>query len=414
MEIATKYSCCRVCQDTALEKVWSLGMQPLANAFLRKEELESEELFLPLDVYFCHSCFLLQLCDVVPPEILFRDYVYASSTSQSFVAHFESFANSVIQQFQLKPDSLVIDIGSNDGILLRPFKSLGIQVLGVEPAKNIANIAIQNGVDTITDFFNPDLAQKVVRERGGADIITATNVFAHVNNLQEFVEASKVLLKDDGVLIIEVPYLVDLIEKRLWDTVYHEHLSYFSVQPLTMLFNRNDMRIIEVQRKATHGGSLRVFITKRTTDTEVDESVGELLKGEETLGLHSKTTFTHFSDSIRANKLQLVQLLKQIKSQGKRIAGYGAPAKGNTLLNYCGIGLETLDFIVDDSVLKQGLYTPGTHIPVVSLRRLYEDRPDYVLILAWNFAASIINNLSDFRKGGGRFIIPVPQAHIVS
>lgn len=404
---------CRGCKGVSFARVLSLGAQPLANAFLRAEDLGKPELAFPLEVYFCRDCALVQLCDIVSPELLFKHYVYVSSTSPFFTAHFKSFAESAARRFHLTSRSLVVDIGSNDGILLKPFTELGIRVLGVDPAEKIAALATARGIETLPHFFTPEVARDIAARQGRAAIITATNVFAHVNDLDELVAGVRILLADDGVFIIEAPYLVDFLEKNLFDTVYHEHLSYFSVSSLKTLLERLGMKIIDVEKVESHGGSLRVFAEAQDVAYPVNDAVAHFIADEESRGLESIMVYEEFAKRVEQNKRELTALLKKIKTEGKTIAGYGAPAKGNTLLNYFGIGADMLDYIVDDSAWKQGLYTPGMHIPVVSAKKLSEVRPDYILILAWNFAPSLMQRMQWFSQAGGKFIIPVPTPRII-
>lgn len=408
-EIIKKAIQCRVCKKNKLFKVFSFGPTPLANSFLTKEQIDLPEAFYPLDVVFCENCSFLQLAHVVSPKLLFSNYVYVSSTSKVFVNHFREFAKDVVNRFSLNNSSLVIDIGSNDGILLRPFKDLGVRVIGIEPANRIANMARKTGVDTIAKFFSIDVALRIVKKHGKAKIVTATNVFAHIDDLDEMITGVKVLLEEDGVFITESPYLIDFFEKKYFDLVYHEHLSYWALTPLIRLFERFGMRIFDVQKVPVHGGSIRVFATIEKSSYVIEKRVGEYLQKEKQMKLSSIKTYLDFAKEVLRNKAKLIILLVKLKVDNKRIVGYGAPAKGNTLLNYFKIGSDILDYIIDDSPLKQGLYTPGTHIPVVSSSKLKTDHPDYILILAWNFAHSIIEKLSDYRKNDGKFIIPVPK-----
>lgn len=409
-EMIIKRNDCRVCHKEKLEKVFCFGPTPLANAFLRYGQIDKPEYFYPLDVYFCHNCTFLQLGHVVSPEILFGDYVYVSSTSPVFIKHFEDLADELIPRFGLSNKSLVIDIGSNDGILLKPFKNRGVRVLGIEPAEHIARKAMKDDIPTIPEFFSVKLASKIVKSEGKADLVTGTNVFAHIDDLDEVLKGVKILLDDDGVFITESPYLVDFIQKRYFDLVYHEHLSYWAIKPLIMLFDRFDMEIFDVQKVPVHGGSIRVFAKKKVGTHKKTKRVASFLKQEKRTRLHDIKTYIEFAKLVQENKVKLITILGKLKSQGKKIAGYGAPAKGNTLLNFFSIGSETIDFIVDDSPWKQGLFSPGKHIPVVSPKTLYEKRVDYLLILAWNFAESIIKNHNGF---GGKFIIPVPKPRII-
>lgn len=408
----SKNSGCRICKETGLKKVFSFGPTPLANAFLSENNLKKSEDLYPLDVYYCHKCHLIQLRDVVSSEVLFKDYVYVSSTSAIFIRHFNDFAKHIIKLFKLDPKSLCIDIGSNDGILLQPLKKHGIKVLGIEPAENIAGIANSNNIPTISEFFSVKLANKIVRKYGYADIVCASNVFAHINDLDEVIKGIKILLKKRGVFIIEFPYLGELITKNLFDTVYHEHLSYFSLNPLLYLFKRFSMIIFRVEKVNTHGGSLRIFVAKDSANYKTDKSVNIFLGKEKKLKLDLISTYTDFNQRIEKNKRQLLQLLKKIKKKNKMIIGYGAPAKGNTLLNYFKINKKILDYIVDDSPYKQNLYTPGTHIKIENPKRMYKDKPDYILILAWNFAEAIIQNHPKLKKWS-KFIVPVPEPEII-
>jgi len=411
-KIVKKNSTCRVCKSKNLSKVLSFGPTPLANAFLSSSQIDFQESFFPLDVYFCGDCGFLQLGHVVSPKILFKDYVYVSSTSLVFVNHFKKFADEVFPRFSLNNKSLIIDIGSNDGILLKPFKTLGARVLGIEPAVHIANIAKKEGIDTIPEFFSVNLAKKIVKTKGKAKIVTATNVFAHIDDLDEVIKGVLILLEEDGVFIMEAPYLIDFIKKRYFDLVYHEHLSYWAIKPLITLFNRFDMTLFDVQKVDSHGGSIRIFVKKNKSFHKTSKNIVNFLNLEKKYKLDDKNTYLKYADLVLQNRLQLMKLLTSLKLKKKRIIGYGAPAKGNTLLNYFKIGTDLLDYIVDDSPFKQGLYTPGTHIPVVPAQKLKEDKPDYILILAWNFAKPIIEKYSWFEKDGGRFIIPVPTPKI--
>lgn len=409
----TKISSCRMCKSTKLRKAISLGSTPLANSFITKNNLSLPEPFYPLKVNFCSSCGHLQLGHTVSPELLFKNYVYVSSTSPVFVAHFEEYARTVYKKLKLSKNSFVVDIGSNDGILLKPFKKLGVKVLGIDPAAEIAETATRQGLETIPQFFDQQLAREIVAKHGETDAVFANNVFAHVDDIDELTDAVRTLLKPSGVFIIEVPYLVDLLEKNLFDTIYHEHLSYYAIKPLVKFFNRHDMEVFDVKKTSSHGGSIRVFVKKNGAEFRIERDLKDIIEKEKRSGLFSFGTYVKFGNKIRKNKTALTKILHALKTEGKTIAGYGAPAKGNTLLNYFGIGRDLLDYIVDDSPIKQGLYTPGTHIPVVSSKQLKINPPDYILVLAWNFAESIMERLSDFRKSGGGFIIPVPNPKII-
>lgn len=410
----TKVTTCRICGSDKLTPVLSFGSTPLANSFLTESDLSKSEPFFPLEVNFCESCYLLQLAHVVSPDLLFKNYLYVSSTSKVFVEHFEAYAKDVYDQFKLDDKSLVVDIGSNDGILLKPFKNLGVKVLGVDPAQNIAKEATKQGLKTLPEYFTEQTARKISKIYGKADVVTANNVFAHTNDIGELVKGVKILLKQDGVFVIEFPYLGDMIQKNLFDLVYHEHLSHFSIKPLITFFALQGMKVFDVKKVSSHGGSARVFVARKDSKFRINPFLKEILADEKKLGLYEAKTFKAFADQVKQNATKLENLLDGIKRDGKTIAGYGAPAKGNTLLNYFKIGKDTLDYIVDDAPLKQGLYTPGTHIPIVSSEKLKKNPPDYLFILAWNFAEPIMKKLTDFSIGGGKFIIPVPEPSIVT
>lgn len=406
---------CRACKRELFSKVFSFGPTPPANAFLADEKDIERERWFPLDVYLCKTCGLLQLLDIVHPDILFRDYVYVSSTSPVFVAHFESFAGNILQRFSTGGEQpFVIDIGSNDGVLLRPFQQHGARVLGVDPARVIAAQATDAGIPTLPHYFTPALARDIVREHGRAHIITGTNVFAHVNDLDELLDGVKEALDTaNGVFIVEVPYLVDFLEKNLFDTVYHEHLSYFAVRPLQTLFSRLGMHVFDIERTSSHGGSIRVFVQMKGGVYTESEHVRQFCVREEAQGLYAEAPYQAFAERVEKNKRELLSLLGALQKDGRIIAGYGAPAKGNTLLNYFGITKDMVMYIVDDSSWKQGCLTPGMHIPVVASDEIQKRRPDYILILAWNFAEPIMEKLNWFSASGGKFIVPVPVPHII-
>lgn len=408
-----KLNSCRICKNDNLQKVLSLGKTPPANSFLTKKKLKEKEDYFPLALNICPLCRQLQLSHVVHPDLLFRNYVYVSSTSPVFVKHFEDYAESVWKNLKLKKSDLIIDIGSNDGILLKPFKELGARVLGVDPAMKIANQATKQGIETLPEYFNENLADKILKKYGYAKVITANNVFAHIHNIDEVVQAVKKVLDDNGVFVTESPYLMVFLQNNLFDTIYHEHLSYYSVKPLTIFFKRHGMKVFDVEETKSHGGSIRIFAAREKSSYKISKSVSGLMKKESNLGLDDLKTYQSFAQRVKKNKTELKKLLKKLKGNGKKIAGFGAPAKGNTLLNYFKIGTETLDYIVEDSIPKQGLFTPGMHIPVVSPSKILKNRPDYIFILAWNFATPIMLKLADYKKSGGRFIIPVPTPQII-
>jgi SAM-dependent methyltransferase len=402
-----------MCQSKNLYKFLDLGFTPPADQFKRRDQLKEQEVFYPLEVYICDDCGLSQLGYVVSPEVLYRsDYPYESSITRMGREHWATFAQTVVRRFSLSKNDLVVDIGSNVGVLLEAFREQGTRIQGVDPAANIVMIARERDIDTICDFFNYDVVQEIMRQKGKASVITATNVFAHVDDLYAFMENIRALLKEDGVFIFEAPYFVNLIKMLEYDTIYHEHLSYLSVKPLVPFFDKFAMEILDIGLVDIHGGSFRVYVGKKSL-AQVANIVGQLLKAEEEMRLYSHKTLDNFAEEVKRNKRELVWLLRLLKHEGKKIVGVSAPAKGMTLLNYCHIDNDLLDFVTEKSSLKIGRFTPGTHIPVVPDSHLLEVQPDYALLLAWNFADEIIANLDEFKRGGGKFIIPIPSPRIV-
>lgn len=391
---------CRACSAVGLLPILSLGAMPLANALLATPDALDGK--VPLDVVFCSSCTLVQITEDVAPELLFRDYVYFSSFSDTVLANARELVERLITERALGGDSLVVEIASNDGYLLRNYAARGIQVLGVEPARNIAAVARERGVETIEEFFTRDLATTLP----GASVIHANNVLAHVADLNGFVAGIATLLKGDGVAIVEVPYVVDLIEHVEFDTIYHEHLCYFSLTALDRLFSGHGLRIERVERLPIHGGSLRIFAGHRG---ERDASVDSLLAQEHAWGIGRHLSYERFGARVRALCDELRRTLSDLRADGKRIAAYGASAKGTTLLGFSGIGAETLEFVADRSTVKQGKWTPGTRLPIVAPEELLTRMPDYLLLLAWNFAPEIMEQQAEYRRRGGRFIVPVPE-----
>jgi len=402
---------CRICSNADLYKFLDLGSTPLANSFLKSKETRGEKSY-PLNVLFCPECGLVQLGYAVPPEVLFRDYIYFSSTTDVMRLHFAKLAEEVLERFS-KPDALVVEVASNDGVLLRNMLGKGVRILGVEPATNIAEVANKSGVETLNDFFDSDTAAKIASRRGKAAVILANNVFAHIFDLHDFVKGLDCLLEPDGVIVIEVPYLVDMFEKKEFDTIYHEHLAYFSIKPLVRLFDAHGMEIFEVKRVPVHGGSIRIYVQRNGAKNRMTGAVKKLLAIEERMGLHARPAYDKFANDVERLRTDLTGLLKKLKSEGKRIAGYGAPAKGNTLLNYFKIGSDLLDYTVDKSQYKVGLFTPGMRLPIYAESRIIEDKPDYVLILAWNFSERIVEQEREYLDGGGHFIVPVPSPRII-
>ena len=404
---------CRMCRSNNLYRFLDLGFAPPSDQFRRKDQMKEQEIHYPLEVCMCDDCGLAQLTYVVSPEILYRnDYPYESSTTKTGHIHWESFAKEVVGKFGLGKQDLVVDIGSNVGVLLQSFKNNGVTVQGVDPAANIVMLALERGIDTICDFFNAESVDKILEKKGNASVITGTNVFAHIDDLHLLMSNVKKLLKKKGVFIFEAPYFVNLIKTIQYDTIYHEHLSYLSVKPLISFFDQHNMEVIDIQFADIHGGSFRVYISE-TGNYPVSGVVKNLLEEENAMGLYSHVTLDKFSDHAKKNRAELTWLLHSLKREGKSIVGVSAPAKGMTLLNYCRIGNDWLDVVSEKSMLKIGRFTPGMHIPVVSDDYLLEKQPDYALLLAWNFAKEIMKNLDGYRKRGGKFIIPIPMPKIV-
>jgi SAM-dependent methyltransferase len=390
-----------------------LGFTPPADQFRRKEQMKEQEIYYPLQVSMCDDCGLAQLTHVVSPEILYRnDYPYESSLTKTGRAHWESFAREVIRKYGLGINDLIVDIGSNVGTLLEAFKKNGTTVQGVDPAANIVMLAEKSGIDTICDFFNAETVEIILEEKGNASVVTATNVFAHINDLHLLMSNIRRLLKKRGIFIFEAPYFVNLIKQIQYDTIYHEHLSYLSVKPLVSFLYQHNMEMIDIKFADIHGGSFRVYISEKG-NYPVSRMVKYLFEKENDMALYSHAKLDEFAANVKRNREELRWLLHSLKREGKSIVGVSAPAKGMTLLNYCRIGNDWLDVVSEKSKLKVGRYTPGTHIPVVSDDYLLERQPDYALLLAWNFAEEIMNNLVAYRKRGGKFIIPIPIPKII-
>ncbi|MBU2567615.1 MAG: methyltransferase domain-containing protein [Elusimicrobia bacterium] len=389
--------------------ILDLGKMSLANAFLKKEDLNKLEDKFPLKVYFCRFCSSLQLLDIVNPELLFRHYNYLTSASRPLAEHFIKMGKDLADKFVASPNDLVVEIGGNDGVLLAGIKDRS-RVLNIEPAENIAEISRKSGVETIPDFFNLKLAEEIVRKYGNAKVVVANNVMAHVENLREAFSGVKKLINSDGVFVFEVHWVGNLIGEGGFDQIYHEHIFYHSLTALKYLVEGLELKIFDVKLVPIHGQSMRVYVAE---GKEVKKSVATLLQREKKMKLNRKETFVKFAKRVSKNKEKLLSLLKDLKKNGKRITGYGAPAKGNTLLNYLGIGTDTLDFLTDTTIFKQGLYSPGMHVPVVGPERLLTDIPDYILLLAWNYTDLILEKERELRNKGVKFIIPVPEVKIV-
>ncbi len=389
----------------------SLGQTPLANALLTEDELGQPEATWPLDLAWCPACSLVQITESVPPEKMFREYAYFSSFSDTMVQHARKIAESLTDRCQLHGESLVVEVASNDGYLLQWYQRAGVPVLGIEPARNIARVAEeQKGVPTISEFFGRELADQLVAGGQRADVIHANNVLAHVPDLNGVVAGFKTLLKPDGVVVVEAPYLKDLIEHVEFDTIYHEHLCYFSLTALDRLFRRHGLEIVDAERLPIHGGSLRIFARHAGT-VPVGECVRTML-ADEANWANSETHYLDFGQRVETLRRELTGLLRTLKADNRRIAVYGASAKGSTLLNYFGIGADMLDYVVDRSTVKQGRYTPGTRLKIYDPDKLLTDRPDYCLLLTWNFADEILAQQQRYRDQGGKFIIPIPHVKV--
>ncbi|HIF02736.1 MAG TPA: class I SAM-dependent methyltransferase [Nitrospinaceae bacterium] len=404
---------CRICGSSKLAMFLDLGFSPPADQFKRKDQLKEEEVYYPLEVCICEECCLVQLNYVVSPEVLYRnDYPYESSTTKTGRKHWEAFAERTVSRFNLINNDLVVDIGSNVGVLLEFFKERKLKVQGVDPAANIVLLAKKRGINTICDFFNQGVVETILKKYGKAMIITATNNFAHVDDLENYMENVQRLMADNGIFIFEAPYLASLIRMVEYDTIYHEHLSYLSVKPLVSFFRKFEMEIFDIEQVDIHGGSFRAYVGYKG-QREVSDIVDKVIIEEENTGLYSMEKLREFANKVKQNKKELQSLLFSLKNAGKSIVGVSAPAKGMTLLNYCGIGKDTLDVITEKSELKIGRFSPGMHIPIVPDSYLLDNQPDYALLLAWNFAEEIISNLNEFKLRGGKFIIPVPVPKII-
>lgn len=403
-----------MCKGDRLYPYLNLGFQPPADEFLRKDQLHYPRNYYPLEVMMCRSCGLSQLSYVVSPEILYRhDYPYEASVTRTGREHFAKFAREVVARFGLGGEDLVVDVGSNVGVLLSNFKANGTSILGIDPASNIVRIAEANEVPTVNELFSAELASHIRSEKGPVSLITATNCFAHVDNLDDFMAGVRTMLTPKGVLIVEAPHFLTMIKNLEYDTIYHEHLSYLSLKAMAPYLAGFGMEPFDVQKQFIHGGSFRVFFGRKGKH-RVMPAVRKCLAEEQRAGLSSKKVLDRFARRVRKNRMEIRWLLHRLKRQGKRIAAVSAPAKGMTLLNYCGIGTELVDFVTEKSKLKLGRYTPGGHIPILPDSALVERKPHYALLLAWNFSKEIMANLKDYRRRGGKFILPIPKPRIVS
>lgn len=401
---------CRSCGAPLSDTVLDLGAQPLANKLLDSLDEAEHELRFPLQLKVCPSCSLMQLGHTVPPDALFSEYLYFSSVSDAMLRHARSAAENHKRDYALGEKSFVVEIASNDGYLLKNFVQAGIPCLGVEPARNIAEVAEASGIPTLREFFTADVARKLRAERGPVDLILGNNVFAHVPNTNDFVKGLSHLLAARGRVILEFPWAQELIKKLEFDTIYHEHFFYFHAQALVPLFSRHGLEMVRIDRLPIHGGSLRVHVAHRGAAAP-DFSVGQVLADEKSAGVGTSEYYTAFGGMVEMLKSELAAEIAAVKQSGRRLAAYGASAKGSTLLNYCGVGRNECDFVADRSVHKQGKFTPGTHLPIFNASSLKEKSPDVTLLLAWNFAEEIVAQQTTYLASGGRFLVPVPRPH---
>lgn len=400
---------CRMCGSQKLYQFLDLGFAPPSDALLSLDDLNEPEMLFPLRVLQCEDCGLTQLGFAVNPELLYgKKYKYESSITKTGKEHFFSMADSICTKLNIKKQSLVIDVGSNVGVLLEGFKNNGMNILGIDPAEKICKIANERGIETWQEFFNLETAEKIKAKKGKAKIITGTNVFAHIDDKKSLMEALDLLLEEDGIFIFEAPYLVDLIDNLEYDTIYLEHLEYISLKPVVAFFKNNNMEVFDVEKYDIHGKSVRVFVCRKGKRF-ISENVFKFLKLEDEKGVYKKEILDNFAKSVSRHKEELIELLQRLKQEGKKIVGISAPAKGNTILNYCKIGTDLVRYITEKSIIKRGCYTPGMHIPIVGEEKIIVDKPDYGIIFAWNFAEEIIKNNKGFSEKGGKFIVPIPK-----
>ena len=407
---SSNQSGCRFCGCKLDHTFVDLGVSPLVQSFLTVEQLNQMEPFYPLQVFVCGNCFLVQLREFVAPEQIFSDYLYFASYSDTWLAHAKRYTEEMVRRFAIKHDSLVVEIASNDGYLLQYFVEKTVPVLGIEPAANVAAVAVQKGIPSLVKFFSSQAARELVASGRRADLLLGNNVLAHVPNINDFIAGMKILLKPTGVITMEFPHLMRLMEENQFDTIYHEHFSYFSFLTVEKIFAAHGLTLFDVQELPTHGGSLRIF-ARHSEDASkpVGARVAELRVREESKGYASLETYARFAEQVKETKRKLLEFLIQAKRDGKKVAAYGAAAKGNTLLNYCAIRTDFLDYTVDRSPHKQGRFLPGTHIPVYSPDQIRKTRPDYLLILPWNLKDEIIQQNAYIRDWGGRFVVPIPE-----
>ncbi len=404
---------CRLCGAHLTRTFVDLGMSPLCESYVPGERLDEAEVFYPLHVRLCEACLLVQLPAYVSGEDIFSDYAYFSSYSDSWVAHAKRYAEAMIGRLSLSPDSLVIEVASNDGYLLQHFQAAGIPVLGIEPAANVAEAAQARGIDTEIQFLGADTGREIAQRHGRADLVAANNVFAHVPDIRSFAAGLRALVKDDGIVTLEFPHLLRLIERRQYDTIYHEHFSYLSMLTSSRALATAGLRVVDVDELSTHGGSLRVYACPEESAGEPTGRVKAVLAAEESAGLHTVAGHEGFAAAVLKIKSDLLGFLLAAANEGRSVAGYGAPGKGNTLLNHCGIRSDLLSYTVDRSPLKQGKFLPGTHIPIYAPEHLAETKPDYILVLPWNLRDEISRQLSYVGSWGGKLVFPIPELEIL-
>jgi 2-polyprenyl-3-methyl-5-hydroxy-6-metoxy-1,4-benzoquinol methylase len=404
---------CRFCAAPLRHSFVDLGISPLANSFRKKDQMHQMEPFYPLQVFVCESCLLVQIPVFENPESIFRDYAYFSSYSDSWLEHARSYANMMADRFRIGPDWTVVEIGSNDGYLLRYFQEKGITVTGIEPAENVAKAAREFGIPTINDFFNLKLALRIAKESKRADLLIGNNVLAHVPGLNDFVAGMKAMLNPRGIITMEFPHLLRLMEERQFDTIYHEHFSYFSFLTARKVFTKNGLTIFDVEQLPTHGGSLRIYAChSEDASKSGGNNVSNLMFKEKEAGLADLRRYLSFSEMVKETKRNILEFMIGEKKKGRSIAAYGAPAKGNTLLNYCGIGTDFIDYTVDRNPHKQGLFLPGSRIPIFPPEKIKETRPDDLLILPWNLKEEIMDQLRYIGDWGGRFVVLIPEIKV--
>ncbi|MCH9694527.1 MAG: class I SAM-dependent methyltransferase [Gammaproteobacteria bacterium] len=403
---------CRFCSTPLEHTLVDLGLSPVSNAFPSAEDLGKDEPFYPLHAFVCADCFLVQLEEFESPDQIFSDYVYFSSYSDSWLAHAKTFADAATRRFDLGSNSRVVEVASNDGYLLQYFKQSGVPVLGIEPASNVADVAIKAGIDTISEFFGVALAEQLVSDGRPGNLVVGNNVLAHVPDINDFVGGLKIALADDGVLCMEFPHLLKLIEQTQFDTIYHEHFSYLSLLTVQRIFAHHGLIVFDVDELPTHGGSLRVYAQHPDGAQAHSNAVESLLGTERAAGLDTLDGYANFAERVLKVKTDLLAFLEDAGAAGKTVVGYGAPAKGNTLLNYCDVGTDLVSYTVDRSPHKQDLYLPGTHLPVHAPEHIAETKPDYVLILPWNLREEVAEQMAHIRDWGGKFVVPIPELRI--